>query len=85
MPDTVIPVYFHDAQLEFKPMYEWAFGEKIAHPETTARAESILAAVERDPAVFERMEPSEIPLTALRAHHSYGLLTLRIGQSSHGR
>lgn len=40
-----IPVYFNNLQLHHKPLYEWAFGERITHPETTRRAESILAAV----------------------------------------
>ncbi|MDF1564669.1 MAG: histone deacetylase family protein [Deltaproteobacteria bacterium] len=71
-----IPVYFHDAQLAFKPRYEWAFGEKIDHPETTARAESILAAVRAAPEDFERRVPREVPLGALRALHNYSLLTL---------
>lgn len=70
------PVVFHDAQLDFKPRYEWAFGEKIAHPETTSRAESILAAVERDSDAFERIVPSAIPLSAMRAQHNANLLTL---------
>ena len=76
MAAAPIPVFFHRAQLEFKPMYEWAFGEKIAHPETTARAESILTAVEREPAVFELRKPSAIPLSAIRANHKHSLLTL---------
>jgi len=74
--DTPIPVYFHDAQLDFKPRYEWAFGEKIDHPETTARAESILRAVERESQLFHRRVPREIPVGALRALHNYNLLTL---------
>ena len=83
MTSGAIPVYFHEAQLEFKPMYEWAFGEKITHPETTARAESILAAVERQPALFERLEPPEIPLGALRRQHSLSLLTLYNTAAAH--
>jgi len=74
LPPT--PVFFHDAQLDFKPKYEWAFGEKIPHPETTARAESILAAIERDEATFRRMVPKAIPLGTLRALHNNNLLTL---------
>jgi acetoin utilization deacetylase AcuC-like enzyme len=70
------PAFFHEAQLEFKPRYEWAFGEKITHPETTARAESILAALQGVPDLFVIHEPKEIPLSALRALHSYQLLTL---------
>lgn len=69
-------MFFNEAQLEFKPLYEWAFGERIAHPETTARAESILAALEADPAAFELRDPAEVPLSAIRALHDYSLLTL---------
>ena len=76
MTQAPIPVFFHDDQLGFKPKYEWAFGERIDHPETTARAESILAAVEREPTIFERRIPTEIPIGALRALHNYALLTL---------
>ncbi|MCA9488483.1 MAG: hypothetical protein KC621_01125, partial [Myxococcales bacterium] len=76
MIDAVTPAWFHPAQLAFKPRYEWAFGERIDHPETTARAESILAAVDRDPSAFRRVDPEEIPLVALRAQHNYNLLTL---------
>lgn len=70
------PVFFHELQLEFKPRYEWAFGEKITHPETTARAEAILAAVEREHELFDLRQPEAIPLAALRELHSYQLLTL---------
>ena len=76
MSPPTVPVFFHPAQLEFKPLYEWAFGEKIAHPETTARAESILAAVDADGATFTRAEPDRIPVSALRAQHNFNLLTL---------
>ena len=33
-----ILTYFHKDQLLHKPLYEWSFGEKILHPETTSRA-----------------------------------------------
>lgn len=69
-------VFFHELQLDFKPRYEWAFGEKITHPETTARAEAILAAIEREHDLFRVQTPEAIPLEALRALHSYQLLTL---------
>ncbi len=69
------PVFFNEIQLEFKPLYEWALGEKISHPESTARAEAILAAVERDPA-FEVREPGPVPESALRALHDHHLITL---------
>ena len=71
-----IPILFNEVQLAFKPLYEWAFGEKIDHPETTARAESILAAVQQHPERFDVRQPAEIPLPALRAQHCYNLLTL---------
>jgi len=69
------PVFFHEVQLEFKPLYEWAFGDKIAHPETTARAESILAALQGDEQ-FAIREPEGIPLSYLRKLHNYNLITL---------
>lgn len=76
MSKPKVPVFFHEAQLDFKPKYEWARGEKIAHPETVARAESILKAVEREPSVFRRVEPDELPLARLRAQHAHSLMTL---------
>ncbi len=69
------PAFFHPDQLAFKPAYEWAFGERIDHPETTARAESILAALRELPAIDLR-EPSDMPITALAALHDPELLTL---------
>ena len=70
------PVYFHPSQLEFKPLYEWAFGEKIEHPESTARAESILAAIKADTDSFVLKVPESIPLELIRAQHNFSLLTL---------
>jgi acetoin utilization deacetylase AcuC-like enzyme len=70
------PVFFHESQLQFKPLYEWAFGEKIDHPETTARAESILTALRGAPEAFQIIAPSQVPLAEIRSLHSYSLLTL---------
>ncbi|WP_181197930.1 histone deacetylase family protein [Enhygromyxa salina] len=70
------PVFFNELQLEFKPRYEWAFGEKITHPETTARAESILAAVGQAHEDFDIRVPAPIPASALRGLHSMQLLNL---------
>ena len=42
----MFPVYFHPDQASFRPMYEWALGKKIKHPETTRRVESIWRALE---------------------------------------
>jgi acetoin utilization deacetylase AcuC-like enzyme len=64
------PVFFNELQLEFKPRYEWAFGEKIDHPETTARAESILTAVAEAHEDFELREPAPIRVSELRGLHS---------------
>ena len=74
--DGPIPVFFHDDQLDFKPLYEWAFGEKVTHPETTARAESIVTAVQRGGARFDLRQPKEVPISSLRAQHDLNLLTL---------
>ncbi len=71
-----IPAFFNEIQLAFKPLYEWAFGERIDHPETTTRAENILNALHAEPAVFDVRAPTEIPLSALRAQHSYAMMTL---------
>lgn len=73
--DVTTPCLFHPEQLSFKPVYEWSFGEKLDHPEITARAESILAALRAD-ATFAVREPAEQPFDAIRAAHSYELLTL---------
>ncbi|MCA8923431.1 MAG: histone deacetylase family protein [Planctomycetes bacterium] len=70
------PVFFHEVQLEFKPLYEWAFGERIAHPETTARAESILSALSAEERKFRIVAPKSVPLGAIRKLHNYQLLTL---------
>lgn len=76
MSPIPIPVYFHPDQLAFKPLYEWAYGEKIDHPETTARAESIVAALNQAPARFDFRQPEPLPLAELRSQHAPELLTL---------
>jgi acetoin utilization deacetylase AcuC-like enzyme len=74
-PSEPVPVWFHPDQLQFKPRYEWAFGERIDHPETTARAESIVEALRDAPGfAFHRPEPPR-PAT-LRRTHAVDLLTL---------
>lgn len=70
-----IPCFFHPDQLPFKPAYEWAFGRRIKHPETTARAESILKALQRG-GDFDVVAPKAVPLSALKRTHSYELVTL---------
>lgn len=67
--------YFHVDQLVFKPAYEWAFGRRIKHPETTARAESILRALKRDRA-FEVIAPKPLSPGTLKRTHSEELIAL---------
>jgi len=69
-------VHFHTQQLDFHPKYEWALGNRIKHPETTRRAESIFKAIKKESDLFKIVEPARIPLTAIRETHSYQLLTL---------
>jgi len=71
-----IPVYFHHDQLQHKPMFEWAFGEKISHPETTSRAESILAAMQAQSERYHFIEPQRFPLSGLRDIHNKDLITV---------
>lgn len=68
-------VYFHFDQLLHKPVHEWAFGEKIAHPETTTRAENILYALESS-GRYEMVVPTELTLKELKETHDRDLLTL---------
>ncbi len=74
------PVFFHPDQLIHKPMYEWAFGDKIPHPESTSRAESILKAVQRSPASFEIFQPDKIPMDWIHKTHDSRLV--RVFQAS---
>ena len=71
-----LPVFFHTSQLEFHPKYEWALGNRIKHPETTRRAESIFKEVRKNSELFEIVEPPRIPLKSIRDCHNYQLLTL---------
>ncbi len=68
-------VFFNQKQLEFAPKYEWALGNRIKHPESTKRAESIFKALAKD-ASFEIVEPTEIPVSAIRDVHDFQLWTL---------
>jgi acetoin utilization deacetylase AcuC-like enzyme len=74
--DERVSAFFHPAQLLFKPRYEWAFGERIDHPETTARAESIVAALEAADDRFSLRQPAVGPAGMLSHQHSGNLLTL---------
>ena len=72
----LIPVFFHKDQLRFHPKYEWALGNRIDHPETTKRAESIFSALSQDAKHYDIKTPPKIPLQALRRCHNYNLITL---------
>ncbi len=72
----MIPCFFHPQQLKFKPKYEWAFGEKIEHPETTARAEGILSVLEGDPERFDVRRPDEVTDETLLSVHDPRLLRM---------
>ena len=69
-----IPVFFHEDQLAHKPMFEWAFGDKIPHPETTHRAESILEALTADSQRFQLRAPTKFPLNAIKELHNRRLI-----------
>lgn len=74
--DRPIPVYFHPRQLDHKPLYEWAFGEKLSHPETTTRAENILAALATDPESFMVRAPPRLAPSLLGTTHDPRLIEL---------
>ncbi|MFH2201999.1 MAG: histone deacetylase family protein [Elusimicrobiota bacterium] len=71
-----IPVFFHKDQLEHKPLYEWSFGERLNHPETTKRAESIVAALQADAGRYRFISPSKLPVSALKSLHHPDLVEL---------
>tara|TARA_R110002072_G_scaffold276051_1_gene437500 strand:+ start:240616 stop:241599 length:984 start_codon:yes stop_codon:yes gene_type:complete len=62
--------------MEFHPLYEWALGNRIKHPESTKRAESIFKELKKNKDLFELVEPPKIALTAIRDSHSYQLISL---------
>ncbi len=70
-----VPVFFHPQQLKHRPLYEWAQGERIDHPETIHRAETILAALAEDP-VFSVRPPVEFPTRLLESLHDPRLASL---------
>ena len=71
-----IPVFFHPRQLEHRPLYEWAFGEKLEHPEKTDRADRIFAALTADGPHFSIRPPKAIPLELITRIHDERLITL---------
>ncbi|MCP4913071.1 MAG: histone deacetylase family protein [Oligoflexia bacterium] len=71
-----LPCFFHEGQLEFHPKFEWALGNRIKHPETTRRAESIFRELRKNKDLFDIIEPTRIPLKAIRDSHAYQLMSL---------
>lgn len=73
MKKASFPVFFHPEQIYHSPLYEWAFGNKLEHPETSARVGKILTALSKEPA-FTIRRPSRIPLSALTDIHNENLI-----------
>lgn len=71
-----VPCLFHPEQLGFAPEFEWALGERTVHPETRARAQGIVAAIEADPERFDLRPPDELPEHAILALHDEGLIRM---------
>jgi len=76
MTEPKIPVLFHPRQLDHRPLYEWAFGDKLPHPETSRRADNIYAALMADPALFSIRAPTHFPISLIEAVHDQRLVTL---------
>lgn len=72
----MIPVFFHTDQLLHKPVYEWRFGERIEHPETTSRADSILREISKGSEIFKLLQPEKFPLQLISETHSRDLKTV---------
>lgn len=73
MKKASFPFFVHQEQAHHKPLYEWAFGKKIDHPETSARVERILAALQKDP-IFKMRNPAPLPTSALTDIHNENLI-----------
>ncbi len=73
---TPIPVFVHEVQAAFEPLHEWSFGERVDHPESAARVDSILRALDAEPGVFERREPAGFDDARARELHDAALLQL---------
>jgi len=71
-----IPVFFHPSQKNHRPLYEWAFGDKLDHPETTHRIENILAAIQGAGADFSVQPPDKIALENISRVHGKKLTEL---------
>lgn len=71
-----IPAFFHPDQLRHQPLYEWAFGRRLKHPETTRRMDRILDSLRRVPEMVKVSAPRRLPIGWIRRTHHHRLITL---------
>ncbi len=71
-----IPVFFHSRQLDHRPPYEWAGGERIRHPETPSRIEAIFRCLTNEDTLFTVRAPERLPLSWIARTHAPELLEL---------
>lgn len=71
-----VPVYFHPEQLLFHPKKDWDQKGLLEHPETPARALSILKTLEAVPDDFVIRKPEAVPLETIQSVHSLGMLKM---------
>ncbi len=71
-----VPVFFHASQAEHRPLYEWAFGEKFSHPETSHRIETILEAIHGSGSLFSVQPPEKIAMERIYKVHGRKLTRL---------
>ncbi len=76
MSKDPIPVLFHPKQLDHRPLYEWAFGDKLAHPETSKRADNIYGALSSEPSLFSIRQPTQFPISLIESVHDQRLVML---------
>jgi acetoin utilization deacetylase AcuC-like enzyme len=71
-----IPVFFNPEQKKHNPVYEWAFGKKLQHPESTKRIQSILSAIEASSNNFSMRVPAAVSLELIHQVHDERLSQL---------
>ncbi|MEZ4814104.1 MAG: histone deacetylase family protein [Bdellovibrionota bacterium] len=76
-----VEVFFDPAQLKHKPLYEWAFGKRLIHPESSNRAERIVSELRKNSQTFTFKKPTTSPLRhILKIHHPKLVAVLRESQ-----
>jgi len=76
MSKPQIPVFYHPTQANHRPLYEWAFGDKLDHPETSNRIERILGAITDDGSTFSVRPPEKIAMERIYKVHGRKLTQL---------